>query len=522
MSNQKKKRPRKSMMHGRKVAHKKSGGSNVSKQNISKFQKPISINMGVIVFLLLLIYIIVISVSYFNHEHITPYEVKLGSLAVNNICDGLILRDEQVITSDYSGYINYYARENAKVPLGEMIYTVDSAGKLNDLVAEETAEGSSLSDEDLAELRSDISTFTNDFSLKDFKDTYTFKYDIEGTVLKLANYKVISNFDDVSSINYSDSVEFGYSPYAGVLVYSTDGYEGVTPEEVTDSMMNRENYEKSQFHSNDLISQGDNAYKIITSENWTILAEIDEDKAASLSNESYIEVRFLKNNYKSWAQVSVLRQNGKAYAKLDFNNSMITFASDRFVEIELLDNAQEGLKVPNSAIVERSFYLIPEMYLTKGGNTGDDGFMKEKYLEDGTKSTEFISTTIYNLVDGECYVDESAFSAGDRIVNPDNSEPYTVSKQATLIGVYNINKGYADFKQVTILNQNEEYAVVKSNTEYGLSVYDHIVLKGDTVNENDLIYEKKKIKAPEENEEKEDENTTEKSPFSINEEESND
>ena len=42
-------------------------------------------------------------------------------------------------------------------------------------------------------------------------------------------------------------------------------------------------------------------------------------------------------------------------------------------------------------------------------------------------------------------------------------------------------KGYADFKQITILSQNDEYAIVKSNTEYGLSVYDHIVLKGDTV-----------------------------------------
>lgn len=497
MSNQKKRKPRRGFSNTKSKSKVRNGHSNVQKQNITKFQKPISINMGVIVFLLLLAYIIVICVSYFNHEHITPYEVKLGSLAVNNICEGLILRDEQVVTSDYSGYINYYARENAKVPLGEMIYTVDPTGKLNEIVEDESIEGSSLSDENLAELRNDISNFTNDFSLKNFKDTYTFKYDIEGTVLKLANYKVLAGVDDIKNITNTDGVDFGYTPYAGVLIYSTDGYEGVAAEEVTDAMMDRENYTKSQLHSNELISQGDNAYKIITSENWTILAEITEEKAASLTDEDYIEVRFLKNNYKSWAQVTVLRQNGKVYAKLDFNNSMITFASDRFVEIELLDNAQEGLKVPNSAIVERTFYLIPEQYLTKGGNTGDDGFMKEKYLEDGSKSTEFVAATIYNLVDGECYVDESVFSAGDRIVGSENGEPYTVSKQASLIGVYNINKGYADFKQVTILNQNEEYAIVKSNTEYGLSVYDHIVLKGDTVSENDLIYEKKKTKEDE-------------------------
>lgn len=52
-----------------------------------------------------------------------------------------------------------------------------------------------------------------------------------------------------------------------------------------------------------------------------------------------------------------------------------------------------------------------------------------------------------------------------------------------------MNKGYADFKQINILYQNEEYSIVKSNTQYGLSVYDYIVLDATTVNEDELIYE---------------------------------
>ena len=58
-----------------------------------------------------------------------------------------------------------------------------------------------------------------------------------------------------------------------------------------------------------------------------------------------------------------------------------------------------------------------------------------------------------------------------------------------MIGVYNINKGYADFKQIIILAQNDEYSIVKSNTTYGLNVYDYIVLDAETVNDNDFIYE---------------------------------
>ena len=54
--------------------------------------------------------------------------------------------------------------------------------------------------------------------------------------------------------------------------------------------------------------------------------------------------------------------------------------------------------------------------------------------------------------------------------------------------VYNINKGYAVFKQIDILYQNEEYSILKKGTDYGISLYDHIALEGDSIEENDLVH----------------------------------
>lgn len=51
-----------------------------------------------------------------------------------------------------------------------------------------------------------------------------------------------------------------------------------------------------------------------------------------------------------------------------------------------------------------------------------------------------------------------------------------------------MNKGYADFRQIEILYQNEEYAIVKSNTDYGLNVYDLIVQDASTVTADQFIY----------------------------------
>ena len=457
-------------------------------EKVTKYRKPINVNLGLVIFSVLFIYILVIVISYFRSEHITPYEVSLGSLAVNNTYEGIVLREEEVVLSPYSGYVNYYARESEKVAHGTMVFSVDSTGKLSDLIKDSEGEGT-LTDEDMAEIRADISDFSTGFNPRDFKSTYEFKYTIEGTALKLANYKMLSNIENLFSTSYSDSIEFGYAPASGILVYSTDGYEGLKSEDMTEELMKHEDYEKKQFHSNDLIAEGDPAYKLITSEEWSVMIEVDEEKAQELSETDYINVRFLKNNDTSWAKVSILRQNGTIYALLSFNNSMVTFATDRILEIELLSNESTGLKIPNSAIVERAFYLIPESYMTEGGNSDIGGFMREAYMEDGTITTQFVEATIYNIVDGQCYVDEEVFHAGDNIIMPETGERYPVSKQASLIGVYNINKGYADFKQITIIAQNEEYSIVKSNSEYGLSVYDHIVLKGDTVTENDFIYQ---------------------------------
>jgi len=463
--------------------------TNNRNDNVTQIKPPININPGVVVFSLLIIYIVFLLTSFVNRNHIIPYEVSMGTLAINNTYMGVALREEKTIPADYSGYINYYAREGEKVSKDSMIYTIDSTGKLSDVVSNDNSSENELSDSELFEIKSDISDFANNFSPKDFSYTYNFKYDIEGTVLKLDNYRVLSNIDKLNDANYSDAVSFGYAPTSGVLVYAIDGYEDLSADELTEELMNSNEYVRNQFHSGDLIAEEDTAYKLVTSENWSIVIEIDEERAQELVDESYVQVRFLKNNYKSWGATSILHQNGHTYLKLDFNNSMITFATDRFIEIELLLNTQVGLKIPNSAIVERAFYLIPEEFYTVGGSQGNPGFIRETYLENGEPSSEFIDADVYALVDGNYYVDESIFKIGDKLIEPESDRTYTVSKQDTLIGVYNINKGYADFKEITVLSKNDEYSIVKSNSEYGLNVYDHIVLKGDEVSDSDFIYD---------------------------------
>ena len=68
-------------------------------------------------------------------------------------------------------------------------------------------------------------------------------------------------------------------------------------------------------------------------------------------------------------------------------------------------------------------------------------------------------------------------------------QTYAVGPVKSIEGVYNINKGYCIFRQIVPMEKNNEYIVVAENTDYGISVYDHIVLDASLVKEGQLIYQ---------------------------------
>lgn len=452
------------------------------------------INFGVIIFLIILVYIIAALVSYFTQKHIESYQVKSGSLSTNNIYKALALRDETIVRADLSGYVNYFARETERVGVGNLVYTLDQSGKLSEYLTGDNSENNVLTNQDLSELKTDILSFVNGFEPTDFSTTYDFKYNVEGTVMKLANANILSDIDKINGSSVSSLVSFSFAPTSGYVIYSTDGYEDLTLNDMTSELIDYKKYEndnsKKQLINNNLVGEGDAVYKLATNEDWSVVIKVESDtKAAELEEEKYIKVKFLKDQKTCWGKVSAFTNSeGDSFVSLAFNNSMLTYCTDRFIDIELILDEDSGLKVPLSSIIEKEFFIVPKDYLTKG-NEGKDGVLKKIYLEDGSESAQFIETSIYGETESEYYLDDMILRMGDILIHPESANTFTLSKKGSLIGVYNINKGYADFKQINILYQNDEYAIIKPNTIYGLTSYDYIVLDATTVNNDELIYE---------------------------------
>lgn len=455
---------------------------------IRQYRKPININLGVIFFGVIFVYISICVVMYLTSDHVAGYQVKTGSLFVDNVYTGLAVREERIVSSPYSGYLNFYVREGSRIGAGKMVCTVDEGGRLQEILEEQNPGENSLQAEDLVKLRGDIMEFQGSFDHRSFSSVYDFKYTLESAVYRQANAGLLQNLENLNRSGESGLINICNSPDSGIVVYSQDGYESIDLSTITDEVLKKEGYEKEQFVNNALVSEGDPVYKLVTSEDWSLIIKVDPERIPYLLEEEYVLVKFLKNQFTSWAQVSTFtNKDAEPFIRLTFNNSMISFCTERYVDIELVLEEETGLKVPNSAIVELDFYLVPEEFISRSGENGEYGVFKEVYDEDGNVHNHFVPVSIYNKADGKYYIDSPEIEAGNRLIKMESSQVATVSEVGSLVGVYNKNKGYADFKQIQILYQNEEYSIIRSNTEYGLIEYDYIVLDADTVNENQLL-----------------------------------
>ncbi|NCB91472.1 MAG: hypothetical protein EOM40_02715 [Clostridia bacterium] len=440
----------------------------------------IPLNIGTFIFGAIFVYMIISVVLYLTADHIQSYQVTAGPLARNQTYTALALREEKVVTATASGYITYYARENSKVAKSGVVYT------LGDNQTEAAVE--ELTEEDYAKIRSSIASFASTYSGSDFYNTYNYKYELEGTILQYSGLQSQSGSGTPQTVN-------GQTVYTsaqdGVLLYSLDDYEEVSLDNLNRDLFNQKDYKIENLQTMRKVTAGDEVYKLVTSEEWSLIIPLTREQTVQLSGRKSIRVRFLKDDTTQTGRFSILTDaDGEFYCRISFDSGMLRYSNDRFLDIELVTNTKSGLKIPLSSIVKKDFYIIPKEFVTYNEEDGKAGFNKKiKRGKGEDDSSEFVQVTIYEEDEKYYYVDMSSFENSDVIIKPDSQATYTVEETKPLEGVFSINKGYAVFRKISIIDQNDEYCLVEPGISYGIAQFDHIVRDGNTVNEDDILYD---------------------------------
>lgn len=457
-------------------------------KNIVKYKKPLHFNMGLIIFLVIIVYIAFNIFQYMTSETIAAYEVTQGSIAANNTYRGLALRSETVVYADRDGYINYYMKSASRVSVNDVICSIDTKGDISSEIRSASAGDNTLSMDSIREISSAIDVFTGSYRSDNFSYAVSFKDNISSTLLEMVNTTALDQLGDAVTSAASNHTFFQMQPPdTGLVVYYTDGYEGYDADEFQASWMDASSYSRTNLNANESVSASEPIYKLVTDEAWDIFIEITEAKAEELSEGSSVRIRFCDDDYETTAKYSIVTEGKRYFLRLSLQTAMVRYINDRFVDIELVVSEESGLKIPKSAITYKDFYTVPQEAFTEGGDSGSLGLLIASETEDGDAET-FVAPTIYYESDGYYYIDDEDVSPGDVVVIPNTTKKYTIGTDiGTLTGVYNINKGYAVFKQINIMYENEDYAIVEQKTSYGIALYDHIALDGSKLTENQLV-----------------------------------
>ncbi len=231
-------------------------------------------------------------------------------------------------------------------------------------------------------------------------------------------------------------------------------------------------------------------YKLVTSENWYLVAPVSEKEAKALKDKETVQINIHNSSKNISCSFRLTTEDDQNFIILALNQQMVNYINERYIDIVILMDQNNGLKIPNTSITEKTVYKIPVGYLSKGSDSAETQFLNVKKLDDkGEVTIKQEQAAIYKSDEKFCYVDPNDFSAEDVLVNTDSEETLALSQVDTskLQGVFCVNQGVADFRYIDILYQDDEYTIVKTDVDYSIAWYDRIVLNQSMVEENQII-----------------------------------
>lgn len=441
-------------------------------------QRQLKINIGVIVFAVIFLYMAANGLRVLTMEHVSFCEVQTGRIIDSDTFTGFIIRNEAVVGADKSGYLNYFINDGDKTAKNGNVCMIENIS--TDSGGQTETSAYTLNTTDYSDIREQVITFKKNYNDSNYSDVYNLEYQLSNIISRIISRNNINTMNAAAS---GSSYNIMKAAATGIVSYTYDGMEGYTETDMKPELFNRHGYEKTQLAAGTHVDNNSPAYKIIYEDSWEIILYPTEAQLKKLQDLETVDITFTRDDITVSADVEVFENENVTYVKLTLWNYMIRFCNERYVDIEIVWNSHEGLKIPASAVTTKDFYMIPINYLITDKESSERGF----YVS-GENGPELIKPVIYRQSEDYCYVDCKDISAGTVLMDTNTGSTFPVGQVAALQGVYNINKGYAMFRLINVLHEYGDYCIIDDRTDYGVTLYDHIILDGSSVYENQIIY----------------------------------
>ncbi|MDD4439224.1 MAG: HlyD family efflux transporter periplasmic adaptor subunit [Tissierellia bacterium] len=283
--------------------------------------------------------------------------------------EGIVVKDENVYSATLDGSVLYYYEEGTKIKEGQLIADINTdvdSVEVNRQIAEIQSaidnrenSGQVLSQENFTAYQNElqISILNNElqnmYSIVEQmtnNDFYSGKYD-EYSISQLNEMKInLSNSISTHKVPY-------YSDRAGIITYKTDGleddYKFENVMDMTPSSTVRREY--SFKDKKETVQKDESFYKIIRNFEYYIVVTVNNEKARLFEENKYIKVRILSDGEQHivWGLIKKINYGSEeSVLVLYFDDYFYKVYDKRYVNIELITAAYEGLKIKNEALME--------------------------------------------------------------------------------------------------------------------------------------------------------------------------
>ena len=452
---------------------------------IVQLNKEIKANAATIVIAAVLLYVVISVITSLGKKSVTIYQVSKGDISNDITLEGLAIRNEVVVNTTNSGYICYYITDGEKVKKDSTVCTIDQTGELSNSVKNTDDSQAMLSQSDYTSIRNLLSSYKSTYSDVTFYNAYSFETNANNKIFELMNEIMMQQAGTVKS-----GVATVNAPDSGLVTYYIDGYENYEISgAIKASDFDKAGYDKKAMKSGDMTEAGSAVVKIIPSEEWNIVAPITDDQLADIEGNTYVTFRINNSNFKITMPYTIIQGADGKYINIAIDKYMSNYLSQRFVSVEIVQSDDSGLKIPESAIVEKNVYKIPLSYLSAGSNqTMENRINIQRKDEKGNETIQQMKPRIYKTDEKYAYIDPDGIEDSDVLLDISSNETIAASllEYETLTGIYFANQGIAEFRQVSIIKTIDEFVLIDGGNE--LKAYDHIVLNASEVSENQVIY----------------------------------
>ncbi|MDD7114068.1 MAG: HlyD family efflux transporter periplasmic adaptor subunit [Lachnospiraceae bacterium] len=458
----------------------------------AKKRSHIHLNLGTIVFLVIIIYLTAYVLSYLGKEKLAIYEVSESDISDTIQGTGIIVRDEKLVSTEQDGYVNYYIKDGSRIKANGIVYTIDTTGKIQSYLNELMQNKSTVNDTEKKQIFEELKTFSEGYSDDNFSEVYETKNEINHELMSYTDTIIADNKEKLEEKYGKGCYVEVESDLSGLVSFASDGLEELTEASVTKKRFENKSKMKD-LRSTEKLSAGSPVYRIVTGQRWKLILSVNEEDYNRMNNlrsenKNTVQVTFQKDNFVTTVPYLCQKKTDGYYITLTFDNYVQRYLNQRFLSVELLLSETDGLKIPSSSLVTKKVYKIPQKYLTRGSNSSSSSQVNVMTTnKKGVKVLTQVPVTVYRTEDIYVLISTDGLKDGDIISNLDMTETYTLRQTKDIQGVFMVNRGYAVFKPVVILERNEDYCIVSAE-ESKLELYDRVILNSDTIKENQVIY----------------------------------